>query len=114
VTYSTIGYIGVASKYPGPQPEWGAMLAYYQSGGLLGSEPWLVLAPGAAIFITVLAFSLLGDGLRDILDPRTRRAFVRNIGTHDPPKEAPDTAAAPAPDAPDTPEAPLASPGAAG
>jgi ABC-type dipeptide/oligopeptide/nickel transport system permease subunit len=87
VTYSTIGFIGVASRYPGPQPEWGAMLAFYQSSGSINVYPWLVLAPGAAIFITVFAFSLLGDGLRDILDPRTRRAFVRSSGTHDPPPE---------------------------
>jgi peptide/nickel transport system permease protein len=88
VTYSTIGFIGVASKYPGPQPEWGAMLAYYQSSGSINVYPWEVLAPGLAIFITVLAFSLLGDGLRDILDPRTRRAFVRGTVSHDPPPEA--------------------------
>ncbi len=87
VTYSTIGFIGVASKYPGPQPEWGAMLAYYQSSGSITTTPWEVLAPGLAIFITVLAFSLLGDGLRDILDPRTRRAFVRGAVSHDPPPE---------------------------
>jgi peptide/nickel transport system permease protein len=89
VTYSTIGFIGVASKYPGPNPEWGAMLAFYQQTGSSNIYPWLVLAPGAAIFITVLAFSLLGDGLRDILDPRTRRAFVRGTITHEPPAEAP-------------------------
>ncbi|HTS33658.1 MAG TPA: ABC transporter permease [Thermoplasmata archaeon] len=87
VTYSTIGYIGVASKYPGPQPEWGAMLAYYQEFGSITTNPWLVAFPGLAIFITVLAFSLLGDGLRDILDPRTRRAFVRSTA-HEPPAEA--------------------------
>src|SRR5207237_1314004 len=44
---------------------------------LLLTAPWTVLAPGAAIFLTVLAFSLLGDGLRDILDPRSRRALVQ-------------------------------------
>ncbi|MGA8710908.1 MAG: ABC transporter permease [Thermoplasmata archaeon] len=87
VTYSTIGFIGVASKYPGPNPEWGAMLAFYQQTGSANVYPWLVIAPGAAIFITVLAFSLLGDGLRDILDPRTRRAFVRSTIAHDPPPE---------------------------
>ncbi|MGP8072456.1 MAG: ABC transporter permease [Thermoplasmata archaeon] len=87
VTYSTIGFIGVASKYPGPQPEWGAMLAFYQSAGSINTYPWEVLAPGLAIFVTVLAFSLLGDGLRDILDPRTRRAFVRGTVSHDPPVE---------------------------
>jgi peptide/nickel transport system permease protein len=92
VTYSTIGFIGVASKYPGPQPEWGAMLAFYQSSGAINAYPWEVFAPGAAIFVTVFAFSLLGDGLRDILDPRTRRAFVRGTTGHDPPAEAPSTA----------------------
>ena len=45
-----------------------------------------MLAPGAAVFVTVIAFSLLGDGLRDILDPRTRRAFVRST-TPEPPAE---------------------------
>jgi peptide/nickel transport system permease protein len=89
VTYSTIGFIGVASKYPGPQPEWGAMLAFYQSSGAINAYPWEVLAPGAALFVTVFAFSLLGDGLRDILDPRTRRAFVRSTTGHDPPAETP-------------------------
>lgn len=98
VTYSTIGYIGVASIYPGAHPEWGAMLAYYQQTGSANIYPWLVLAPGAAIFVTVLAFSLLGDGLRDILDPRTRRAFVRGSTTHDPPPEAPAPAASNATD----------------
>jgi peptide/nickel transport system permease protein len=96
VTYSTIGFIGVASVYPGTQPEWGAMLAYYQQTGSANIYPWLVLAPGAAIFITVFAFSLLGDGLRDILDPRTRRAFVRSTAIHEPPAEsspAPEAAA---------------------
>ncbi|MCI4337234.1 MAG: ABC transporter permease [Thermoplasmata archaeon] len=89
VTYSTIGFIGVASKYPGPQPEWGAMLAFYQSSGAINVYPWEVLGPGVAIFVTVLAFSLLGDGLRDLLDPRTRRAFVRSSAGHDPPAETP-------------------------
>jgi peptide/nickel transport system permease protein len=92
VTYSTIGFIGVASRYPGPQPEWGAMLAFYQGSYPVSTYPWLVLAPGAAIFVTVLAFSLLGDGLRDILDPRTRRAFVRSSSSHDPPAESPTSA----------------------
>jgi peptide/nickel transport system permease protein len=87
VVYSTIGFTGIASKYPSTAPEWGAMLAYYQATGSANVYPWLVLAPGAAIFITVIAFSLLGDGLRDVLDPRTRRAFVRSIATHEPPAE---------------------------
>lgn len=89
VTYSTIAFIGVASRYPGPAPEWGAMLGFYQQFEPINAYPWLVLAPGAAVFVTVFAFSLLGDGLRDILDPRTRRAFVRNVAPHEPPKEVP-------------------------
>jgi hypothetical protein len=69
------------------------MLAFYQNSGSINTYPWEVLAPGLAIFITVLAFSLLGDGLRDILDPRTRRAFVRGAVSHDPPPEQPSTLA---------------------
>jgi peptide/nickel transport system permease protein len=107
VTYSTIGFIGVASKYPGPQPEWGAMLAFYQSSGSINTYPWEVFAPGLAIFITVLAFSLLGDGLRDILDPRTRRAFVRGAVTHDPPAEAPGLSSGGATNPPTAVAAPL-------
>lgn len=49
---------------------WGVMLRDAQ--GFLGLSPWPALVPGAAIFSTVLGWSLLGDGLRDVLDPRTR------------------------------------------
>ena len=73
VTFSTIAFAGVIS-IPNLL-EWGTMVATYQSN--LPADYWLVLGPGAAIFVTVLALSLLGDGLRDVLDPRTRRAFAR-------------------------------------
>jgi peptide/nickel transport system permease protein len=69
VTYSTISYVGVG--VPPSIPEWGNLMYQYQD--YLLSAPWTVLSVTAAIFITVLAFSLLGDGLRDILDPRSRR-----------------------------------------
>ncbi len=69
VTYSTISYVGVG--VPPSIPEWGNLMFSYQD--YLLSAPWTVLSVTAAIFITVLAFSLLGDGLRDILDPRSRR-----------------------------------------
>jgi peptide/nickel transport system permease protein len=69
VTYSTISYVGVG--VPPSLPEWGNLMYAYQD--YLVSAPWTVLSVTAAIFITVLAFSLLGDGLRDILDPRSRR-----------------------------------------
>lgn len=72
VVFSTISYIGIG--VPISVPEWGNMIEAY--GDLLLLYPWTVIAPGLAIFLTVLAFSLLGDGLRDILDPRTRRALL--------------------------------------
>ena len=53
-----------------PQPSWGRML--YDAQGFLGTAWWMALFPGLAIFVTVLALNLLGDGLRDVLDPRQR------------------------------------------
>jgi peptide/nickel transport system permease protein len=53
-----------------PSPSWGNMLQQAQSLRVLTSFPWLLFVPGAAIFLTVLAFNFLGDGLRDALDPR--------------------------------------------
>jgi peptide/nickel transport system permease protein len=76
VVFSTIAFVADAIPYPSKTPEWGSMLSYYQYIAPIATYPWLVLAPGAAIFLTVLAFSLLGDGLRDVLDPRTRRALA--------------------------------------
>ena len=75
VTLSTIGFVGLGLVYPS-QAEWGSMMSYYQNAGLITAQPWTVLGPGLAIFVTVLAFSLLGDGLRDILDPRSRRVLA--------------------------------------
>ncbi|HXY46446.1 MAG TPA: ABC transporter permease [Thermoplasmata archaeon] len=75
VTLSTIGFVGLGVNYP-VTPEWGSMMSTYQNAGLITAYPWTILGPGAAIFITVLAFSLLGDGLRDILDPRSRRVLA--------------------------------------
>lgn len=53
---------------PAPTPSWGNMIADGRS--YLATSPWLVLAPGIALMITVLAFNFLGDGLRDVLDPK--------------------------------------------
>lgn len=69
VTFSTISYVGIG--VPVEVPEWGTMIGEYAN--YLATLPWTVLGPGLAIFVTVLGFSLLGDGLRDILDPRSRR-----------------------------------------
>ena len=68
---AALGFLGVG--IPPPTPTWGNMLADSLNAGLIPPW-WLVLFPGLAITITVLAFNLLGDGIRDILDPRLRGA----------------------------------------
>jgi len=68
---AALGFLGVG--IPPPMPTWGNMLADSLNAGLVPPW-WLVLFPGLAITITVLAFNLLGDGIRDMLDPRLRRA----------------------------------------
>jgi peptide/nickel transport system permease protein len=73
VTFSTISYVGIG--VPVDVPEWGNMIGNYAT--FLSTLPWTVLGPGLAIFVTVLGFSLLGDGLRDILDPRSRRILAQ-------------------------------------
>jgi peptide/nickel transport system permease protein len=66
---ASLGFLGVG--IPPPTPTWGNMLADALNAGLVPPW-WLVLFPGAAITITVLAFNLFGDGIRDVLDPRLR------------------------------------------
>ncbi|HKD57309.1 MAG TPA: ABC transporter permease [Hyphomicrobiaceae bacterium] len=68
---ASLGFLGVG--IPPPTPTWGNMLADALNSGLVPPW-WLVLFPGLAITITVLAFNLLGDGIRDLLDPRLRGA----------------------------------------
>lgn len=65
---STISYFGLGIQPP--VATWGNMLRNAQEH--LFSAPWLALLPGSAIFLTVMAFNLVGDGLRDALDPRSR------------------------------------------
>src|SRR6201982_2928442 len=71
---ASLGFLGVG--IPPPTPTWGNMLADSLNAGLIPPW-WLVLFPGLAITITVLAFNLLGDGIRDRLDPRLRSAMPR-------------------------------------
>lgn len=66
---ASLGFLGVG--IPPPTPTWGNMLSDALNSGLVPPW-WLVLFPGAAITITVLAFNLFGDGIRDGLDPRLR------------------------------------------
>jgi peptide/nickel transport system permease protein len=70
LTAATLGFLGLGA--PPPTPEWGRMIA--ESREFLPEAWWYALAPGIAIFLTVLGFNLFGDGLRDILDPHTRRS----------------------------------------
>jgi len=66
---AALGFLGLGAQPP--TPEWGTMLA--DSLQFLQSAPWVVTFPGLAILITVLAFNLMGDGLRDALDPKLKR-----------------------------------------
>jgi peptide/nickel transport system permease protein len=63
-----LSFLGLGTQPP--TPSWGIMLA--SGRGYLEQAPWLGAFPGAAIFLTVLGFNLLGDGLRDALDPRLK------------------------------------------
>jgi len=67
---AALGFLGLGAQPP--TPEWGSMLA--DSKDLIVSNPWVMAMPGLAILITVLAINLMGDGLRDALDPRLRRS----------------------------------------
>ena len=63
-----LSFLGLGVKPP--MAEWGSMI--YDGRSMLQISPWMVLAPGAAIFITVMLFNLLGDTVRDYMDPRER------------------------------------------
>jgi peptide/nickel transport system permease protein len=65
-----LGFLGLGAQPP--TPELGTMLADAFKGGYSLSSPWTTLFPGLAITMSVLAFNLLGDGLRDALDPRSK------------------------------------------
>lgn len=64
-----LSFLGLGAQPP--TPEWGAMLS--QGRELIVRAPWVLTFPGGAIFLTVLAFNLVGDGLRDALDPKAVR-----------------------------------------
>jgi peptide/nickel transport system permease protein len=66
LTEAGLAFLGLS--VPPPEPTWGRMLADAQT--YFHAAPWLALLPGLAIALSVLGFNLLGDGLRDLLDPR--------------------------------------------
>ena len=65
---ASLSFLGLGTQPP--FPSWGTML--YEGREFLETAPWWSIFPGAAIMLTVLAFNLLGDGIRDVLDPRSR------------------------------------------
>ncbi|MEK4340203.1 MULTISPECIES: nickel transporter permease [Brevibacillus] len=65
---AALGFLGLGAQ--APQPEWGLMLS--DSRQYIQKAPWTVIFPGLSIMLTVLGFNLIGDGLRDALDPRMK------------------------------------------
>jgi peptide/nickel transport system permease protein len=68
IAEASLSFLGLGQQPP--DPSWGSMLRGAQR--FLVNAPWMAVWPGLAIFLTVLSFNLLGDGLRDALDPRER------------------------------------------
>ncbi len=66
---AALGFLGLGAQ--APMPEWGVMLSDARS--FIESSPWMVTLPGLMIFIVVISFNLLGDGLRDALDPKLKK-----------------------------------------
>nr|MCU0516273.1 ABC transporter permease [Oscillatoria sp. Prado101] len=69
VAESVLSLIGLGIQQP--DPSWGNMLSLSTNASILVLQPWLVWPPALLIILTVLAFNLLGDALRDVLDPRS-------------------------------------------
>jgi peptide/nickel transport system permease protein len=68
IAEASLSFLGLGQQPPAPS--WGSML--YTAQRFLSGQPWMAIWPGLAIFITVLSFNLLGDGLRDAFDPKGR------------------------------------------
>jgi peptide/nickel transport system permease protein len=65
---SSLSFLGLGAQQP--TPEWGAMLN--EGRGYLYQAPWITMGPGLTLMLTILAINLLGDSLRDALDPRLK------------------------------------------
>ncbi len=65
---ASLSFLGLGAQPP--EPSWGSMLS--SGRGFMTFAPWTAFGPGTAIFIAVLGFNILGDGLRDVLDPRMK------------------------------------------
>ena len=69
LTIASLGFIGIGVRPP--MPEWGTLLS--QARGYMPGYWWIAIFPGLATMVAVLGFNLLGDGIRDVLDPKARR-----------------------------------------
>ena len=69
VAESVLSLIGLGIQQP--DPSWGNLLSLATNASILMLQPWLIWPPAILIILTVLAFNILGDGLRDVLDPRS-------------------------------------------
>ena len=69
LTVASLGFIGIGVRPP--TPEWGTMLSISRS--YMPDFWWTAVFPGLAMFVAIFGFNLLGDGLRDVLDPKARR-----------------------------------------
>ena len=78
LTVASMSYLGLSAQPP--TPEWGYMLS--EGRRYIQSAPWMIIFPGVAIFISVLIFNILGDSVRDIMDPkyRARKKKKKNNG----------------------------------
>lgn len=68
LTEASMSFLGLG--VPPPTPSWGAMIA--EGREYLVTAPWVVVAPGCALMIAILGFNFLGDGVRDVLDPKNK------------------------------------------
>jgi peptide/nickel transport system permease protein len=76
LTEAALSFLGLGVQPP--QPSWGRML--FDGRGFLSDAWWMAVFPGLAIFLTVLALNLIGDAMRDALDPRQRSAIEARSG----------------------------------
>ncbi len=67
-----LSFLGLGAQIP--MAEWGSMMSSGRS--MIQTYPWVVLSPGIAIFVSVVIFNLLGDTVRDYLDPKKQRSFL--------------------------------------
>ncbi|NJN32417.1 MAG: ABC transporter permease [Synechococcales cyanobacterium RM1_1_8] len=83
VTESVLSIVGLGIQQP--DPSWGNMLSVASDPSIIVLQPWLIWPPAVLIVLTVLAFNLLGDGLRDVLDPRNSPTLAQGSVTPEAP-----------------------------